>query len=791
MDCGIEIKIDSWQFHKGDLGGIWEAIRPCEKGSPEASLKWKNIKTPHCFNDKDALNPDINYYQGPGWYRTNITVNNPYKKGNTFLFFEGSGQITDVYLEDKHIKTHIGGYDEWKVDLTPYLLEDKNTYNLVIRCDNSRNLEIMPSDLSDFNIYGGLYRDVSLIYEPNVYLKKLHITPIYNPNDKSGEIRLLSKFNKSITNVALEISIIENENNEIYNIKINIINRSKIKTKINLNKVKAWSPDLPFLYKIKLKYLDNNKKIEVFEDFGFRSFYFEKHGPFILNGEKYFLKGTHRHEDHAGVGAAQDNDSITYEMNLIKEMGANFIRLGHYQQSRKVLNLCDKLGILVWEEIPWCRGGLGNKNYQKIGKRLLKNMINQHYNHPSIILWGLGNENDWPGDFSTFNQQDIRNYMQELNSIAHKLDKRRKTSIRRCNFCKDIIDVYSPSIWAGWYRGHYKEYKESTIKHIKEVNHFLHVEWGADSHANRFTEDPYKGLENLKTGIGTDERDNDASLYGGFSRVSKDGNWSENYCCDLFDWTLKEQFSIPELSGSAFWPFKDFSTPLREENPIPYVNQKGVVQRDFTKKEVYYVVQSYWSQKPMVRLFGHQWKNRCGKEFEEKEFRVYSNCKKAQLFLDGKDLGYKERNINDFPSSGLRWKAPLKYGKHSLRVKAYFENEVLEDGYDFFYQTDSWSTPAKINSTFIKDSENNILWQIEVVDSNNVRCLDFEKRVRFSSTDLSALITDMGTATGSRLIECTNGRSSIKLNTSNKPAILSAYIEGLPLCSAIYPQKGK
>ncbi|HKM08674.1 MAG TPA: hypothetical protein VJ869_17080, partial [Sphaerochaeta sp.] len=183
--------------------------------------------------------------------------------------------------------------------------------------------------------------------------------------------------------------------------------------------------------------------------------------------------------------------------------------------------------------------------------------------------------------------------MEELHLLAHTLDSNRKTSIRRCDFCKDIVDIYSPSIWAGWYRGHYREYKESTRKHITDVDHFLHVEWGADSHANRFSEDPYLGLENLKTGIGTDERENEASLYGGIARVSKDGNWSENYACDLFDWTLKEQLDMPELTGTAFWPFKDFATPLRKDNPIPYVNQKGAVQRDLTKKEVYFVVQSY------------------------------------------------------------------------------------------------------------------------------------------------------------------------------------------------------
>ena len=115
---------------------------------------------------------------------------------------------------------------------------------------------------------------------------------------------------------------------------------------------------------------------------------------------------------------------------------------------------------MVWEEIPWCRGGLGGDVYKEQARRMLTNMIEQHYNHPSVIIWGLGNENDWPGDFTEFDKEKIRTFMKELNDLSHKLDPSRKTAIRRCDFCKDIVDVYSPSIWAGWYRGIYTEYKE-------------------------------------------------------------------------------------------------------------------------------------------------------------------------------------------------------------------------------------------------------------------------------------------------------------------------------------------
>ncbi|KAA6305752.1 Beta-galactosidase, partial [termite gut metagenome] len=201
------------------------------------------------------------------------------------------------------------------------------------------------------------------------------------------------------------------------------------------------------------------------------------------------------------------------------DMGANFIRLGHYQQSDIILRLCDELGILVWEEIPWCRGGLGGKAYKEQARRMLTNMIEQHRNHPSIILWGLGNENDWAGDFETFDKEAIRSFMKELHELAHQLDNGRLTSIRRCDFCKDIVDVYSPSIWAGWYSRAFRNYREMSDAGIENTARFFHAEWGGDSHARRHAEGSFEEVSN----------------------AAKTGDWSESYIVRLFDWHLKEQ----------------------------------------------------------------------------------------------------------------------------------------------------------------------------------------------------------------------------------------------------------
>src|ERR1044072_4570890 len=254
----------------------------------------------------------------------------------------------------------------------------------------------------------------------------------------------------------------------------------------SIDKPALWSPQKPSLYKCVVA-MEGNSQI-VTERFGLRTFEFIKNGPFKLNGERLLIRGTQRHEDHAGVAAAMTGEMMRKEMRLIKDLGANFIRLGHHQQSRMILNLCDELGLLVWEEIPWCRGGLGGERYKEQARRMLRNMIDQHRNHPSVIIWGIGNENDWPGAFEGIDKEKIRAFMIELNTLAHALDPTRKTAIRRCDFCKDVVDVYSPSIWAGWYQGRYTEHKTRVQAEMKKVDRFLHMEWGGDSHARRHSE---------------------------------------------------------------------------------------------------------------------------------------------------------------------------------------------------------------------------------------------------------------------------------------------------------------
>ena len=784
---------DDWKFVKGDLGGIWEAIRTYKAGDPESVPLWENVTLPHCFNATDAVDPDTNYYQGPGWYTNRITVENPYQEGRTLLHFEGAGQKTEVYIYTTKVGSHVGGYNEWSVDITDAVKEFrqnkkiadnfKGKIPLSIRCDNSRDLEMIPSNMADFNVYGGIYRYLNLVYVPAYSIDRLHAYATVDAKGSDGKLELGLKLRNlsSLTKAGIKIEILDPAGKSLTtkNLETDFYLGEKTIYTQAIKRPVLWSPDQPNLYTCCLTIETAMGKQMVTEKFGFRNFEFTEKGPFKLNGTRLLLRGTHRHEDHAGVGAAMTASQIRQEMVLMKEMGVNFIRLGHYQQSPIVLNLCDSLGIFVWEEIPWCRGGLGGEKYQLQAKNMLSDMIEQHLNHPAVILWGIGNENDWPGDFPDYDKQKIRAFATELNNLAHQLDPTRMTAMRRCDFCKDIVDVYSPSIWAGWYRGIYTEYRQTTETEMQKTKHFFHAEWGGDSHAGRHSESPDKILQQVRTGVGSDEQKGDASLFGGAARVSKDGDWSESYLCNLIDWHLKEQETMPYLTGSAYWPFKDFSTPIRPDNPIPYMNQKGVVERDLTKKESYYVFQSWWTKAPMAHIYGHSWPVRWGDEGEEKMVKVYSNCDDAELFVNGKSYGLKKRNGSDFPAAGLRWNVVYAKGENHLRVVAKKLKTTVTDEIIQTFQTEKWGTPARLDLQIKAQKGDLVTIEAKLYDDKNILCLDARNVVTFGLTGDGTLLDNLGTSSGSRRVEMYNGRAIIRVKTNNGRSVASIQSKGL------------
>jgi beta-galactosidase len=763
---------EGWEHYRGNLGGVWEAWRG--KAASD-NVTWDKVAMPHCFNAIDSVDPDRAYYQGPGWYRTTFALQNPFPNGRTLLHFEGAGQRSEVFVGLESVAQHVGGYDEWTVDITDAAArcvkrpEAGGKVEVAVFCDNTRDLESIPSDLSDFNRYGGLYRHVNLAYVPAVSIERVLVE--VNKASVKVNVRL---YNPAVQRGAVQIDV------RITGPDGREVPRAGGPAEFTVPSPAWWSPQQPNLYTCTATVKSQHGEQTVTERFGLRSFDFPKQGVFHLNGEKLFLRGTQRHEDHAGLAAALTDDLIRREFQLMKEMGCNFVRLGHYQGSRLALDLADELGLIVWEEIPWCRGGVGGQAYREQARRMLRNMIDQHRNHPSVIFWGLGNENDWPGDFETFDEKGVRAFMSELNDLAHKLDPSRLTAIRRCPFAADVPDVYSPSIWAGWYSGRYTEYKASTEKEVKKVGRMLHIEWGGDSHARRHSEDPDNVIAKISTGQGVEEKDLAYHLTGGTTRASRDGDWSETYICNLFDWHLKEQETMDYLAGSAMWVFKDFSTPLRPENPVPRMNQKGVLERDLTPKEGYYVFQSYWAANPMAHIYGHTWPIRWGAPGEQKMVKVYSNCASAELFVNGKSAGVKQRKSQDFPAAGLRWLVPFQSGENHLRVVAARGAVQVTDEIRFRYQTEKWDKPAKLVLAEAARDGGTVTIEARLLDARGLQCLDARNAVRFALNGDGELVQNLGTSTASRQVELYNGRAIIRARMKKGEAVVSVSAEKLP-----------
>ena len=356
--------------------------------------------------------------------------------------------------------------------------------------------------------------------------------------------------------------------------------------------------------------------------------------------------------------------------------------------------------------------------------------------------------------------------MTGMRDLAHSLDGSRLTSFRRCDFARDIPDVYSPSIWAGWYSGNYHEYEQSLLTQREKVKRLIHIEWGADSHAGRHSEDPEAALRKVATGKGTAEVGLAYLKTGGEARVSRDGDWSETYACRLFDWHLKTQEKLDWLTGSAMWIFKDFASPLRDDNDVPRINQKGVVEGDLTKKESYYVFQSYWAEKPMVHVYGHTWPIRWGKEGEHARCATCTPTAITPSFSsNGSRSAPSSATAKNFDRWTLLAGCAFTGGINRLHVGCTQNAAVVTD--------DVRTRPTRPNrgarrpsfASLKKDAtETSLPLGLQLYDAKGVQLSGLpQHRCDFSLAGAGKLIDNLGTSRGSRELQLYNGRAEISV----------------------------
>jgi beta-galactosidase len=728
--------------------------------------QWKPVTLPHTWNTFDAVDQIPGYRRSASWYKRDLVVPATKNEFRYILEFEGVNLKCDVYVNGVHAGGHIGGYIGFTVDITPHVKRGE-TNTILVRADNSYDPNLIPSQKSDFCIYGGITRNVWLKALPTRFVERALIkTPKVEKGSAETTVDVtLSNAASSEVAGELEIVLSDRSGKAIARKSSRVrLTQGTASCTVAMPRVKnpiLWSPSDPALYTAAITLKVSGNVVDVVKErYGYRWFEFKDHGPFYLNGERLLLRGTHRHEDYAGLGNALPDSLQRKDMVMIKEMGANFVRLAHYPQAPEVYRACDELGILVWDELPWCRGGMGGDSWKSNTERLLKEQIVRHFNHPSIIIHSLGNELYWLPDFPGGDKVDsLRLMVRRLNAIAYELDPYRLTATRKFTEGADDVDLVSPSMWPGWYSGVYRTYEKAITDARTSFKKYLHIEYGGDSHVGRHTEGPVSG-DGMTVSEGWEENIKPQKI----RNISQMSDWSENYIVNLFDWYLHVSEQTEWFTGSAQWAFKDFPTPLRPENPIPYINEKGLVDRTGKPKDAYYVFKSYWTTSPaFCYIESHTWTERSGPPGTKRLVKVFSNCKEVELFLNGVSMGRRTKQIKEYPASGLAWNVEFREGANELRAVGYNgATQSAQDTLSVRYATRKNVEADHVELSSRRTSEGTVLVTAVVVDRNGDRCLDYNKRIYFASDGPGRLLIDYGTPTRSSVIEMSNGKAQIE-----------------------------
>lgn len=729
----------------------------------ESPKPWVNVNLPHTWNATDALDQEPGYRRSSGWYEKQIFIPLMSTEKVFLLHFEGVNNTAEVYINGVPAGSHIGGYVGFDINITPFIKQGEfNTIS--VKADNSYNPYLIPSQKSDFILYGGITRNVILNILPSAHISRLLVSfPKVNANSAQTNVKL-NIHSPSDDQFKVKVQIKDASGKSISRLQKSF----KVRNGLNelsidmpeVSRPNLWSPASPYLYTVEISLENKDSVIDLYtEKIGYRWFEFKEHGAFYLNGERLLLRGTHRHEEYSGLGNALPDTIHRQDIELIKNMGANFVRLAHYPQAAEVYRACDELGLLVWDENPWCRGGMGPAEWQENTKRIFREMILQNYNHPSIILWSIGNESDWLPDFPGGNNPDsLKKFAEVLHNLAKELDPYRYTTARKFPAAQDVVDVFSPSIWSGWYSDVFKNYEKSITKARDTYKRLFHAEYGGDSHPGRHSESPIDG-EGKVTTTGGDEPINKFRS----SSIANIGDWSESYIVDLFDWYLHVSENLDWFTGSAQWIFRDFTTPLRPENPIPYVNQKGLVDMQNNPKDAYYVFKSYWSDKPgFVYIESHTWLERFGKTGELRELNVFSNCPQVELFINGQSRGRLTKDKKKYPASGLSWKVQFAEGPNSVKAIGYGDSGIVtEDTLTIQYSTVPYDKPDNLTLHQKRNSDGSYLITATAVDKNGLYFPELNTRVYFTALSGGKLRVNSGASTASSVIEMANGKASI------------------------------
>ena len=626
------------------------------------------VDLPHTWNAQDALSGKIDYKRGIGNYEKNLFIRPEWKGKRLFIRFEGVNNIADVFINRRHIGEHRGGYGAFIFEITGKVEYGKEN-SILVRVNNGEQLDIMPL-VGDFNFYGGIYRDVHLLITDETCISPLdYASPGVrliqdSVSHRYAKVRaIVDLSNGSSGNQEVELNVrlldgqrVVKEGTKNVNLSGNEVMQQELTFGIDQPHLWNGRQD-PFLYQAEVTLFRNGQMVDrVTQPLGLRFYRIDPDKGFFLNGKHLPLQGVCRHQDRSEVGNALRPQHHEEDVALMLEMGVNAVRLAHYPQATYFYDLMDKNGIIVWAEIPFVGpGGYNDKGFVDLpafranGKEQLKELIRQHYNHPSICVWGLFNELTELGDNPV-------EYIKKLNVLAHQEDTTRPTTsasnqMGDLNF---ITDAIAWNRYDGWYGG-------------------------TPADLGKWLDRMHK--DHPKICIAISEYGAGASIYHQQDSLVKTvptswwhpENWQTYY--HIENW--KTISSRPYVWGSFVWNMFDFGAAHRTEGDRPGINDKGLVTFDRkVRKDAFYFYKANWNrEEPMLYLTG---KRNTVRTQRLQTITAFTNQAGAELFVNGKSYGKTTPDSYAI----LEWKnVELQPGENEIKVVSTNKKLPLSDSF--------------------------------------------------------------------------------------------------------------
>lgn len=664
---------DAWQF-------LGEGVAFGHSADLVDDTSWEQVNLPHTWNAEDPFDDKKSYRRGVSWYRKNIKIPDNFAEKRIFLRFEGANQVTDLYVNGAFVGRHKGGYTAFNFDITEFIEPDLQEQLLAVQVSNATD-EFIPPLSVGYALYGGIYRDVWLIATNNIHFdlsdhgsNGVYIsTPIVNRENATVEVKG-NLLNETEQHTQIEVvSVIKDENDKVIASSSTMVEAFKGKHEFTqqfepISQPELWSPSNPYLYTISTQIKQEGKIIdEVTNPLGFRWFSLDPKKGFFLNGKHLPLRGTNRHQDFQGKGSALSNADHIRDLKIIKEMGSNFLRLAHYPQDPQVLKAADELGLIIWEEIPLVNYMTIDPEFYANAENMIQEMIRQHYNHPSVILWGSMNEVFlWSGKGARISSQEDTIYTQNVQKFAVKLDS--------------VIRAEDPHRYSAMALHMSSDYERYNIEGIAQAAGFnVYSGWYGDtfdgfgrSFDRRHERNPDQIIFISEYGAGSDLRLNSTEP----KRLDFTGQYQRMY----HESYLRQINARPYLVGTAIWSQFDFSQP-HTGGSIPHLNQKGMLTWDRQAKDVYYLYKANWNKEPMVYIATRDWLHRAGADSTNGEktvsfdFDVYTNLDQVKLSINGKSLGTKKPD----DIQRITWNVPLQDGDNILMATGKKGTLTIED----------------------------------------------------------------------------------------------------------------